>query len=83
MTAPRLRQDQEHHKQLCWRFSLHEINKNMQRKPVVQGFYICVYDVTYIQFKTFHFITNYVKTDQNAAKLYIRLFLHKVNKNNP
>ena len=29
-----------------------KINKNMQRKPDVKVLYICVYDVTFDEFKT-------------------------------
>ena len=65
---------------LCW-FLLLEV-KNMQRKPEMKGFYIHGYDVDYVKFKTFQ-LHNIVKTDQNAAKLCIRLFLYKTNENMP
>ena len=42
---------QEHYK--TWRFSLHKINKNMQRKPVGRCFYIRGYDFAYHEFETF------------------------------
>ena len=64
---------------LCW-FLPHKVKKNMQRKPEVKGFYIHGYDVDYIKFKSFQ-LHNIVKTDQNAAKLRIRLFLYKTNEN--
>ena len=64
---------------LCW-FLPHEVNKNMQRKPEVKGFYIHGYDVNYVKFKTFK-LHNIVKTDQNAAKRRIKLFLYKTNEN--
>ena len=53
-----------------------------KKKAVVKGFYIHGYDVTYVELKTFQ-LHNFMKTDQNDAKLCTRLFLYKTNKNMP
>ena len=64
--------------ELCKRFFLHKINKNMQRKPRVKCFMLRV-DVINVKFKTLQ-LYNFVKTDQNATEFCTRLLLRKIMK---
>ena len=75
-----MKNGQKHHKNFStWRFFIHKINKNMQRKPVKK---CVVYSRVWCHFqkKLCSIITSW-KTGQNITNICTRLFLHKTNKN--